>query len=99
MMEMPTDCSCDVTVVQLYVNEEPSVAGKMSFLSRCGPAGPRVELLLIFFQNQLLPSVCFCLYVNITSQCRILNKRDLCDKLFFCFVFVLFLFFGGGGVF
>lgn len=25
----------------------------------------------------------FCLYVNITSQCCILNKSDLCDKLFF----------------
>lgn len=58
-MEMPRDCSCDVTDAQLYVNEEPSVAGRTSFLSRCGPVGPQVELLLIFFQNRLLPSVCF----------------------------------------
>lgn len=80
MKEMPTDCTCDMS----WSHGHMLMAG-LSF-HVCGPAWPQVMMLHHphkFFQNQLLPSVCFCLYVNITSQCCILNRRDLCDKLFF----------------
>lgn len=36
-----------------------------------------------FFQKSVAAKCLFHFYVNITSQCCILNKRDLCDKLFF----------------
>ena len=52
----------------------------------CGPAWPQVMELHHppkFFRKSVAAKCLFCLYVNITSQCCILNKRDLCDKQFF----------------
>lgn len=96
MVEMPTDGSCDVTVAQLHVSEEPPAAGRTTWSRR---ASSRAVTHIL--PKSVAAKCLFCLSVNITSQCRILNKRDLCDKLFVFWLFVcLFgLFFWGGGAF
>lgn len=49
-----------------------------------GPAW--CQVMMLHHSPKLFQRACvcvFCLYMNITSQCCIFNKRDLCDKLFF----------------